>query len=87
MKRAASRHNTVANAVLGWAFLGELEQVELLQHPAREKAPEDFAPGAAAGFKFAPQRLIGVELVHQPLRRPLFRRQAVIRLQERLRVL
>jgi hypothetical protein len=66
------RFNPFADAVLRRASFGELEQVNLLELLARAGRAE-FAPRPPLGRQLFSELLIGVELVRQSLRRPLFR--------------
>src|SRR5260370_563563 len=58
----------------------KLHHIELLQLLPRQKSSQQFPPRAPTRLQLFPQRLIRIELVHQPLRKSLFRWKIVIRI-------
>lgn len=76
----------LADAVLKRARVRELKQISFF-HLVAGSLGAAFASGAAARIEFAPERLIGIELIHQSLGGALCRRQIVIGVQGLLRVL
>ena len=76
-RKRLEAETSLCNTLQRWPLSGEFVEIQLFQLLLR-KVCQELAAGAAARLKLFPKAFISVELVHQALGEPLFRREIVI---------
>jgi hypothetical protein len=76
-RKRLEAETSFSNTLHGWPLSGEFVEIQLFQL-LLWKVRQELAAGAPARLELSPKAFISVELVHQALREPLFRREIVI---------